>query len=220
MSGPTVLFVVGPTASGKTAAALELATRVPIEIVNADSRQVYRGLSIGTAKPTEAERAAVPHHLIDVAAPDEPFSLARFLEFARAAIAGAVARGRTPVVVGGTGQYAWGLAQGWLVPAVPPDPALREALERTARRHGPEALHRRLRTVDPAAADAIDARNVRRVVRAIEVWTATGMRFSTQRRRADPGFSPAVAGRSLAAGGAARAHRPARGRDDRTGLGR
>ncbi len=194
MAGPTVLFIVGPTASGKTAASLELAAHASIEIVNADSRLVYRGMSIGTAKPTPAEQAAAPHHLIDIAAPDEPFSLAAFLALARAAIADAAARGATPVVVGGAGQYVWGLAEGWSAPAVPPDHALRQELEAIAKRDGPTALHERLRAVDPDAADAIDPRNVRRIARAIEVWQATGAPFSRQRVKADPGFAPVVFG--------------------------
>ena len=194
MAGPTVLFIVGPTASGKTAASLELAAHAGIEVVNADSRQVYRGMSIGTAKPTDAELAAATHHLIDIAAPDEPFSLAAFLGLARAAIADAAARGATPVAVGGAGQYVWGLVEGWNAPAVPPNHALRQNLEAIAKRDGPIALHERLRTVDPNAADAIDPRNVRRVARAIEVWQATGAPFSRQRAKGDPGFAPVILG--------------------------
>ena len=194
MAGPRVLFIVGPTASGKTAASLELASRARVEIVNADSRQVYRGMSIGTGKPTPAELAAVPHHLIDVAAPDERYNLARFLAEARTAIAGIASRGATPVVVGGTGQYVWGLAEGWQAPAVPPDPRLRAELAEEARLRGPEALHERLRAVDPGSADAIDPRNVRRVVRALEVWRATGAPFSRQRRRSPPAFEPVLLG--------------------------
>lgn len=194
MTGPTVLFIIGPTASGKTAASLELAARVSMEVVNADSRQVYRGMSIGTAKPTDAERAAAPHHLIDIAAPDEPFSLAAFLGLARAAIAGAAGRGATPVTVGGAGQYIWGLVEGWSAPSVPPNHALRQEMEAIAKRDGPIALHERLRAVDPGSADAIDPRNVRRVARAIEVWQATGAAFSRQRVKGDPGFAPVILG--------------------------
>ena len=194
MAGPRVLFIVGPTASGKTAASLELASRARVEIVNADSRQVYRGMSIGTGKPAPAELASVPHHLIDVAAPDERYNLARFLAEARAAIADIASRGATPVVVGGTGQYVWGLVEGWQVPAVPPDPRLRAELAEEARLRGPEALHERLRAVDPGSADAIDPRNVRRVVRALEVWHATGAPFSRQRRKSPPAFEPVLLG--------------------------
>ena len=194
MAGPRVLFIVGPTASGKTAASLELATHARIEIVNADSRQVYRGMSIGTGKPAPAELASAPHHLLDVAEPDERYNLARFLAEARAAIAGIVSRGATPVVVGGTGQYVWGLAEGWLAPAVPPNPELRSELAEEALRSGPEALHERLRAVDARAAEAIDPRNVRRVVRALEVWHETGAPFSRQRRKSPPEFEPVLLG--------------------------
>ncbi len=194
MPGPRVLFIVGPTASGKTAASLDLATHARIEVINADSRQVYRGMSIGTGKPTPAELASVPHHLTDVAAPDERYNLARFLSEARTVIADVASRGATPVVVGGTGQYAWGLAEGWHAPAVPPNPELRAELTEEARRSGPEALHERLRAVDAYAADAIDPRNVRRVVRALEVWHATGAPFSRQRRKSPPDFEPVLLG--------------------------
>ena len=194
MAAPRVLFIVGPTASGKTAASLELASKARIEIVNADSRQVYRGMSIGTGKPAPAELASVPHHLIDVAVPDERYNLARFLAEARAAIAGIVSRDTVPVVVGGTGQYVWGLAEGWHAPAVPPNTELRAELTEEARHSGPETLHERLRAVDARAADAIDPRNVRRVVRALEVWHATGAPFSRQRRKSPPAFEPVLLG--------------------------
>ncbi len=194
MAGPRVFFIVGPTASGKTAASLDLATQARIEIVNADSRQVYRGMSIGTGKPKPTELASVPHHLIDVAAPDERYNLARFLSEARTAIANIASRNAIPVVVGGTGQYVWGLAEGWLAPAVPPNPELRAELAEEARRSSPEALHERLRAVDAHAADAIDPRNVRRVVRALEVWHETGAPFSRQRRKSPPDFEPVLLG--------------------------
>ena len=194
MAAPRVLFIVGPTASGKTAASLQLASDARVEIVNADSRQVYRGMSVGTGKPTPPELASVPHHLIDVAAPDERYNLARFLTEARNAIADIASRGVAPVVVGGTGQYVWGLVEGWHAPAVPPNRVLRAELAEEARQHGPEALHERLRSVDPHAAGAIDARNVRRVVRALEVWHETGAPFSRQRRKSPPGFEPVVLG--------------------------
>ncbi len=194
MAPPRVLFIVGPTASGKTAASLALASKARVEIVNADSRQVYRGMSVGTGKPASAELAAVPHHLIDVAAPDERYNLARFLVEARAAIADIATRGAAPVVVGGTGQYVWGLAKGWHAPVVPPNRQLRAELEEEARRNGPEALHERLRAVDPRSAETIDPRNVRRVIRALEVWHETGAPFSRQRRKSPPDFGPVLLG--------------------------
>ncbi|MBM3940061.1 MAG: tRNA (adenosine(37)-N6)-dimethylallyltransferase MiaA [SAR202 cluster bacterium] len=194
MTSPTVIFIVGATASGKTAASLDLAERVPVEIVNADSRQVYRRMDIGTAKPTAAQRAAVPHHLIDIVDPDESYSLATFLEQARGVIADIAGRGKTPVVVGGTGQYVWGLAEGWTVPVVPPDAAFRAELEGEAAAHGWQRLHERLRAVDAEAAASIDGRNVRRVIRALEVWHVTGKRFSAQRRKVPPPFTPRIHG--------------------------
>ena len=194
MTGPRVLFIVGPTASGKTAASLQLASQACVEIVNADSRQVYRGMSVGTGKPAPNELASVPHHLIDVAAPDEQYNLARFLAEARAAIAGIASRDAVPVVVGGTGQYVWGLAEGWHAPAVPSNPQLRAELAEEARRNGAEALHDRLRAVDPHAADAIDPCNVRRVIRALEVWHETGEAFSRQQRKSPPEFESVLLG--------------------------
>ena len=194
MAATRVLFIVGPTASGKTAASLELAAHAHVEIVNADSRQVYRGMSVGTGKPTPAELASVPHHLIDVATPDEHYNLARFLSEACAAISDIASRDAVPVVVGGTGQYLWGLAEGWHAPAVPPNPALRAELAEDARLHGPASLHQRLRAIDSHAADAIDPRNVRRIVRALEVWHETGAPFSRQRRRSPPEFEPVLLG--------------------------
>ena len=193
-SKPPVLFVVGPTASGKTAAALALAECMAIEVVNADSRQVYRHMSVGTAKPTPAEQAVAPHHLFDIVDPDAPFSLGLYLDAARAAVSDIQGRGLLPVVVGGTGQYVWALAEGWQVPKVEPHPQLRAQLEEEARRDGPEALHARLKHVDADSADAIDPRNVRRVIRAIEVFEATGKRFSGQRKRQPPPFAPHVTG--------------------------
>ncbi|MCH8848573.1 MAG: tRNA (adenosine(37)-N6)-dimethylallyltransferase MiaA, partial [Chloroflexi bacterium] len=191
---PTVVFIVGATASGKTAAALALATRTQTEVVNADSRQVYRGMSIGTAKPTPDELAAVPHHLIDVADPADGYSLAAFLAQARDAIDRTLRAGAHPVVVGGSGQYVWGLAEGWRAPSVPPQTELRAELEREAEERGADALHARLAAVDAEAAAAIDARNVRRVVRALEVWEVTGATFSSQRRKERPPFEPRLFG--------------------------
>ena len=151
-------------------------------------------MSIGTGKPTPAELTSVPHHIIDIAEPDERYNLARFLSESREAIVAIAARGAVPVVVGGTGQYVWGLVEGWHAPAVPPNPTLRAELAEDARRRGPDALHERLRAVDPRAAAAIDPRNVRRVVRALEVWHETGAPFSRQRRKSPPEFEPVLLG--------------------------
>ena len=140
------------------------------EIICADSRQVYRHMSIGTAKPSNADRAEIPHHLVDIIDPDERYSLALFLRDARQSILNAKeVRGRLPLVVGGTGQYVWGLLEGWQVPEVNPNAKLREELESRVESEGVEALFEELRHVDPDTADRVDGRNPRRVVRALEV---------------------------------------------------
>src|SRR5512142_1515423 len=151
-----LILIVGPTAVGKTEVALQLAERLGGEIISADSRLFYRGMDIGTAKPSAEERARVRHHLVDVAEPDEPWSLAVFQRAAVEAIAGAHARGRLPFLVGGTGQYIQAVLQGWEIPPQEPDPNLRKALERWEQEVGHEALHRRLAVLDPEAAAKID----------------------------------------------------------------
>jgi tRNA dimethylallyltransferase len=158
------------------------------EIVSADSRQVYRWMDIGTAKPMPAERAAVPHHLIDVVDPDEEFSLALYQDMATAAIADIAARGRSPLLVGGTGQYLAAVLQGWQLPRVAPRPDIRAALERQAAELGAEALYARLKEVDPAAAARILPGNVRRIIRALEVYEATGKPISEQRSVQSPPY--------------------------------
>jgi tRNA dimethylallyltransferase len=163
-----ILVIAGPTASGKTALAVALARRLGGEIVNADSQQVYRGLDVGTAKPTAAERAAVPHHLVDVVAPGEGMDAARFAALADAAIAGIAARGRLPVVAGGTGLYLRAVLHG-VVQAPGRDPALRARLEEEALRLGRAALHARLREVDAEAAARIRPNDLVRIVRALEI---------------------------------------------------
>ena len=183
-----LLVVVGPTAVGKTALAIELARELGGEIVSADSRQVYRAMDIGTAKPTASERAEVPHHLIDVVDPDQDFSLARYQDLAAAAIAQIAARERLPLLVGGTGQYLAAVLEGWRIPRVAPQPDLRAALERAAEQYGAAALHARLEQIDPAAAAAILPANVRRVIRALEVYELTGRPISEQQAKQRPPY--------------------------------
>ncbi len=163
-----VAVIAGPTASGKTALAVALARRLGGEVVNADSQQVYRGLDVGTAKPTAEERAAVPHHLLDVVEPGEGMDAARFVALADAALAEIAARGKVPIVAGGTGLYVRALLHG-VVPAPGRDPALRARLEEEAARLGRPALHARLAAVDPAAAAAIRPNDLVRIVRALEI---------------------------------------------------
>lgn len=168
MPTPPLLGVVGPTASGKTELALAIARRLPVEILVADSRQVYRGMDVGTAKPDAAARAAAPHHLIDLVDPDSRFTVADWLARARALIPEIVARGRLPLLVGGTGLYVSALVEGHDYPGDGHDPALRADLDADLARDGLESLVQRLSRSAPALAAAIDRRNPRRVVRAIE----------------------------------------------------
>jgi tRNA dimethylallyltransferase len=177
-----LVVILGPTAVGKTEVALQLAARLEGEIVSADSRLLYRGMDIGTAKPTPEERARVPHHLIDVAEPDQTWSLALFQRSARQAIEDIHSRGRLPFLVGGTGQYLHAILHGWQIPPGQPDPRLRAALESWAAEIGAHGLHARLAVIDPSAAAAIDYRNLRRTIRALEVILHSGRRFSEQRR--------------------------------------
>lgn len=185
---PPLIAVVGPTAIGKTALGIELARRYDGEIISADSRQVYRQMDIGTAKPTPTEQAAAPHHLIDIVEPDEPFSLGSYQEQATAAISAITARGRVPLLVGGTGQYLAAVLQGWQIPRVPPQPELRARLEQEAHQEGAAALHTRLAQVDPQAAASLPAENVRRVIRALEVYLVTGRPISAQQSRQPPPY--------------------------------
>jgi tRNA dimethylallyltransferase len=194
---PPLVGIVGPTAVGKTALSVRLAEVVGGEIVSADSRQVYRGMDIGTAKATPKERERVPHHLLDVVDPDEVLSLAQYQELAYAAIDGILARGHIPLLVGGTGQYAMAVVEGWQVPRVPPNEALRRELYRQAEQEGAEALHERLRALDPEAAGRIDLRNVRRVVRALEVCLVTGQPISQQQKKSPPPYRILIIGLSL-----------------------
>jgi tRNA dimethylallyltransferase len=183
-----LLILVGPTAVGKTALSLHLADELDGEIVSADSRLFYRGMDVGTAKPTPEERARVPHHLIDIANPDETVGLAEFQEQAYAAIDDILARGKLPLLAGGTGQYVRAVVQGWRVPRVPPDANLRAELEAQAEREGCEALHARLTQLDPVAAERVDPRNVRRVIRALEVCLLTDRPISEQQGREPPPY--------------------------------
>ena len=183
-----LILIVGPTAVGKTDLAIQLAERLDGEIVSADSRLFYRGMDIGTAKPTPGERARVPHHLIDIADPDEILSLAVFQQKAREAISDIHTRNKIPFLVGGTGQYARAVTEGWTPPEVEPDERLRDEFERVKGEKGTQWLHDKLRSLDPEAADKIDARNYRRTIRALEVIMTTGKRFSEQRGQSESAY--------------------------------
>jgi len=186
-----LLVIIGPTAVGKTELSLRLAERLDGEIVSADSRYFYRGMDIGTAKPSAAEMARVRHHLVDVAAPDQTWSLAVFQQAAREAIADIHTRGKLPLLVGGTGQYIRAVTEGWTPPEVAPDARLREVLEKMASERGEEGiywLHTKLESLDPDAATKIDPRNLRRTVRALEVILSTGQLFSAQSSRGESAY--------------------------------
>lgn len=183
-----LVAIVGPTAAGKTALALRLAEALPVEVVSADSRQVYRYMDIGTAKPTREERERVPHHLLDVVDPDGAFTLAQYQELAYRAIDDVQRRGRIPLLVGGTGLYVRAVLEGLHIPQVEPDPRLRQQLLAEADSQGCGVLHERLRTLDAVAAERIDARNVRRVVRALEVCYRLGQPITSLQRAAPPPY--------------------------------
>jgi tRNA dimethylallyltransferase len=183
-----LIAIVGPTAVGKTALALRLADELSVEVVSADSRQVYRYMDIGTAKPTAQERQRVKHHLLDIVDPEETFTLVQYQQLAYAAIDDVQRRGRIPLLVGGTGLYVKAVLEGLNIPHVEPDQELREQLYAEAEAEGYEVLHNRLRALDPVAAERTDARNVRRVVRALEVCYQVGKPVSSLQKLSPPPY--------------------------------
>jgi tRNA dimethylallyltransferase len=188
MSHKPLVVILGPTAVGKTALSIRLAQDFEGEIISADSRQIYRGLDIGTAKATAQEQVLVPHHLIDIVDPDEILTLAQFQKLAYETIDAVHRRGRLPLLVGGTGQWIQAVVEGWGIPRVPPDYELRDRLETQAEALGVEAFHARLAAVDPETARKIDPRNVRRVIRALEVYQKTGVPISHHQRKTPPPY--------------------------------
>ncbi len=189
-----VVSVIGATATGKTSLGIELARRFNGEVVNADSRLFYRGMDIGTAKPTKAERQGVAHHLIDILNPHQSYSLSEFLKNAVDAISNITGRGKLPIVVGGTGQYIWGLLEGWEVPNIPPNPALREELETQLKDQGVEALQTRLYATGARAVEKVEILNPRRLIRAIERAVATGDAMGGASKSAEPPYDAMVIG--------------------------
>jgi tRNA dimethylallyltransferase len=183
-----LVVVVGPTAVGKTETAIALAEAFDGEIVSADSRQVYVGMDVGTAKPTSEELARARHHLVNYLSPDVRLGLAEYQAAAYAAIDDVLERGKLPLLVGGSGQYVMAVAEGWGVPRVPPDPALRLTLESYAGTYSSTALHARLAMLDPVAAGRLDYRNVRRVVRALEVCLLADEPISDLQRKSPPPY--------------------------------
>ncbi len=189
-----LIAIVGPTAVGKSRLALHLAQQFRGEIVSADSRQMYRHMDIGTAKPGGEERALVPHHLIDIVNPDEDFSLAQYQQLAYRTIADIHQRRKLPWLVGGSGLYVWAVLEGWSIPAVPPDPALRRTLAERAAKGEVAELYQELMALDPVAAQKIDPRNVRRVIRALEVTRSAGVPFSQLQQKKAPPFQTLMVG--------------------------
>lgn len=185
---PRVIAIVGPTCTGKTALSLRIAEHLPAEVVACDSRTVYRRFDIGTAKPSKTEQAAIPHHLLDVAEPDEVYTVAQYRAQAGEAIQSITARGKLPLVVGGTGFYARALLEGLVIPEVAPQPELRAQLNQFAEAEGNDALHRRLNELDPVTAERLGINDRFRVIRALEVTLIAGAPFSTLTRREDPPY--------------------------------
>lgn len=175
---PRILVVTGPTASGKTAAALELCLHLGGELVSADSMQIYRGMDVGTAKSSPEERRGVPHHMIDLLDPDQPFSVADYATAARSALRDILDRGRVPVVCGGTGQYVSALVEELVFHASPRDEVVRERLQAEADTVGGAAMLERLRCIDPEAAGRLHPNDRRRILRALEVFETTGRTFT------------------------------------------
>ena len=191
---PRIVAIVGPTASGKTSLGITLAERFNAEIISADSRQIYRGMDIGTAKPTVEERRIVPHHLIDIKNPGEDYTVVDYKRDAIKIINEVIARGRVPFLVGGTGLYIRAVVENLDIPITTADPILRAEIEREIVRDGLEAVFRRLVSLDPEAAYVVDPKNPRRVVRALEVALATGRPFTAQQKKNDPLFNALVIG--------------------------
>jgi len=189
-----LLAVVGPTGMGKSQLALRLAQALEGEIVSADSRQVYRYMDIGTAKPTPQEQASVPHHLIDIVNPDEDFSLAQYQQLAYKAIEDISERQKLALLVGGSGLYVWSVLEGWEIPAVAPDPEFRRRLEEKAAGGDGDELYQELARLDPVAAQKIDPRNVRRTIRALEVHHSAKAPISQIQGREAPPFQTRIIG--------------------------
>jgi tRNA dimethylallyltransferase len=178
-----LVAVVGPTAVGKSRLGISIAKRFNGEIVNADSRQIYKYMDIGTAKPGRAEREEIGHHMLDIILPDQPYNLALYQESACKCIGDIQGAGRLPVLVGGSGQYVWSVLEGWRIPAVAPDPVFRESMERRAESESVNSLYRELEKIDPASAARISPNNLRRIVRALEIYHKGGILPSSLREK-------------------------------------
>ena len=189
-----LIAIVGPTGIGKTKLAIQFGLRFNGEIINADSRQIYRHMDIGTAKPGKEELAAVPHHLVDIIEPNQEFSLPEYQKLANEAIQDIQSRGKVPFLVGGSGLYVWAVLEGWVVPKVAPDVTYRRELEKKAEMGQEAELYHELQQIDPAAAEKMDPRNVRRVIRALEVNKLTDSTFSQLQKKQTPPFQSLIIG--------------------------
>lgn len=185
---PPLIIILGPTAVGKTTLSIELAKRLDGEIIGADSRQIYRHMDIGTAKPTPDEQAQIPHHLIDIIDPDYNLTVAEYQDRTYQKINDLHKQGKLPFLVGGTGQYITAVEEGWSIPRVPPNHELRAELEAYVEEHDAQALHNRLEQVDVISAEKIHPNNVRRVVRALEVYMETGEPISKLQQKKPPPY--------------------------------
>jgi tRNA dimethylallyltransferase len=189
-----LIAIIGPTGIGKTQLAIQLALRFHGEIVNADSRQIYRHMEIGTAKPGKEELASVPHHLVDIIEPSTEFSLAEYQQLVYSAINDIQMRGKIPFLAGGSGLYVWAVLEGWTVPKVAPDVTFRQQLEKKAGAGQGADLYQELKQIDPLAASKIDPRNVRRVIRALEVTKLTEVPFSQSQKKKPPPYQTLIIG--------------------------
>lgn len=191
---PKIITVVGPTASGKTTLGIFLAKHFDGEIVSADSRQIYRGMDIGTAKPTELETSAIPHYMINIKDPDEDYTVSEYKTDAIAAIHEISKRGHLPLLVGGTGLYIKAVLENLDIPNIEADAQLRAELEKEIEEKGLDSVVQKLLAVDPDAVETVDLKNPRRVVRALEVTIATGQPFTAQQKKNEPLFDPLTIG--------------------------
>ena len=192
-----LVAIVGPTAVGKSQLAVRLAQSYDSEIVSADSRQIYRYMDIGTAKPNQEELSLIPHHLINIVDPDNDFSLAQYQQLAYESIKDIQQRNKLALLVGGSGQYVWSVLEGWEIPKVPPDKEFRRSLEEKAAKEGKDELYQELARVDPVAAQRIGRHNVRRIIRALEVYKGTETPPSRLQYRKDPLYKALIMGLTM-----------------------
>ena len=189
-----LIAIVGPTGIGKTALSEQILKYIDAEVVSIDSRQIYRNMNIGTAKPKPHLLKTIPHHLINIVDPMDDFSITDFLQSAKASIEDIISRGKIPLLVGGTGQYFWSLIENWTIPSVPPNPELRKKFEQIANKYGADHLFEELKSIDVEATKIIDSKNIRRVIRALEVGIAGDKKWSELRSKDPVLYNPFIIG--------------------------